>query len=78
MVVAVGAVEQPSAAAAGVAGYVAAIAAQEVTTFEYGHFNAFPLLYDPTAPSGGAVFEHGLPGAELFAAMHAQLQPWRA
>jgi len=57
---------------AGVSDWVAAIAAQEVTTFEYGHFNAFPLVYDPDAPSGGAVFEHGHEGAGLFAAMRAQ------
>lgn len=61
---------------AGVSDWVTAIAAQEVTTFEYGHFNAFPLLYDPDAPSGGAVFEHGHEGAGLFAAMRAQ-QPER-
>ena len=57
---------------AGVSDFVAAIPAQEVTTFEYGHFNAFPLVYDPDAPSGGAVFEHGLPGAELFTSIRAQ------
>ncbi len=57
---------------AGVSDWVAAIAAQEVTTFEYGHFNAFPLVYDPDAPSGGAVFEHGHEGAGLFAAIRAQ------
>lgn len=57
---------------AGVADWVAAIPAQEVTTFEYGHFNAFPLVYDPDLPSGGAVFEHGRVGGELFEAMRAQ------
>ena len=57
---------------AGVSDYVAAIPAQEVTTFEYGHFNAFPLVYDGDALSGGGVFEHGHPGAELFDAIRAQ------
>ena len=57
---------------AGVDEWVTPIPAQEVTTFEYGHFNAFPLVYDPDLPSGGAVFEHGRPGTELFSAMRAQ------
>ncbi len=57
---------------AGVSDYVSAIPAQEVTTFEYGHFNAFPLVYDADALSGGGVFEHGHPGAELFDAIRAQ------
>lgn len=61
---------------AGVSDFVAPIPAQEVTTFEYGHFNAFPLTYDPDAVSGGAVFEHGREGATLFDAIHAQ-QPER-
>jgi hypothetical protein len=56
----------------GLADWVSAIPAQEVTTFEYGHFNAFPLVYDPLAPSGGAVFEHGREGSSLFDAMRAQ------
>jgi hypothetical protein len=57
---------------AGLADWVAAIPAQEVTTFEYGHFNAFPLVYDPLAPSGGAVYEHGRPGSTLLDAIRAQ------
>ncbi len=61
-----------AAADAGLADWVAAIPAQEVTTFEYGHFNAFPLVYDPLAPSGGAVYEHGRPGSTLLDAIRAQ------
>jgi len=57
---------------AGLDDWVAAIPAQEVTTFEYGHFNAFPMVYDPLAPSGGAVFEHGRPGNSLFGAIRTQ------
>ncbi|MCA9517279.1 MAG: CehA/McbA family metallohydrolase [Myxococcales bacterium] len=45
---------------------------QEVTTFEYGHFNAFPLEYDPDGLSWGAVYEHGRAGTELFDAMRSQ------
>jgi hypothetical protein len=60
-----------AAAQAGVEAWVAAVPAQEVTTFEYGHFNAFPMTWDPDAPSGGAVFEHGRAGTALFAAIRA-------
>jgi hypothetical protein len=51
---------------------VAPMPAQEVTTFEYGHFNAFPLVVDLEAPSRGAVLEHGHAGLGLFEAMRAQ------
>ena len=61
-----------AAAEAGVEDWVAPVPAQEVTTFEYGHFNAFPMSWDPDAPSGGAIFEHGRTGTGLFAAMRAQ------
>jgi hypothetical protein len=52
--------------------WVTPIPGQEVTTFEYGHFNAYPLVYDKTRPSGGAVFEHGWPGTGLFDQVRAQ------
>lgn len=59
-------------AEAAVADWVTPIPGQEVSTVVYGHFGAFPLVYDPTLPSGGAVFEHGWPGTELFDAIRAQ------
>ncbi len=51
---------------------VAPMPAQEVTTFAYGHFNAFPLVVDLEAPSRGAIIEHGHAGLGLFEAMRAQ------
>ena len=57
---------------AGVDAWVTPIPGQEVSTVEYGHFNAYPLEYDADRPSGGAVFEHGWPGAALFDAIRAQ------
>jgi len=57
---------------AGVGDWVVPVPAQEVTTFEYGHFNSYPLEFRPDEPSFGAVFEHGYPGAELFDAIRAQ------
>jgi len=62
----------PSLAAAGVAEWVTPLHGQEVSTVEYGHFGAYPLVYNATLPSGGAVFEHGWPGTGLFDAIRAQ------
>ena len=42
---------------------------QEVTTFEYGHFNAFPLVEDEAATNFGAVFPYDKRPAELFEAI---------
>jgi len=58
--------------AAGVGDWVIPVPAQEVTTFEYGHFNAYPLEYRPEDPAFGAVYEHAHAGAGLFAAIRAQ------
>lgn len=63
---------RPTIAALGLGDFVATVPGQEVTTFEYGHFNAFPLTFRPDAPSHGAVFEHGRHGTELFDAIRAQ------
>ncbi|TNF26073.1 MAG: carboxypeptidase regulatory-like domain-containing protein [Deltaproteobacteria bacterium] len=63
---------RPTIAALDLGELLATVPAQEVTTFEYGHFNAFPLAFDADAPSHGAVFEHGHAGTELFAAIRAQ------
>jgi len=45
---------------------------QEVTTFAYGHFNAFPLFWQPVEYNAGAVFPYDKQPAELFAAIRAQ------
>ncbi len=63
---------EPYRAEAGVDEWVTPVPGQEVSTVEYGHFNAYPLRHDPTAPSGGAIFEHGRVGTELFDAIRAQ------
>ncbi len=56
----------------GVEDWVLPVPAQEVTTFEYGHFNSYPLEYRPDEPSFGAVYEHGHAGHELFTLMREQ------
>jgi len=45
---------------------------QEVTTFEYGHFNAFPLVEDPSGTNFGAIFPYDKRPAELFEAIRNQ------
>jgi len=56
---------------------LATVIGEEITTFDYGHTNAFPMELDPAARNGGAVdwaggTGPGLTPAELFAAVHAQ------
>ena len=46
--------------------------AQEVTTFEYGHFNAFPMVENADEPNYGAVFPYDKRPAELFQAIRDQ------
>jgi len=38
----------------GVSDYVASITGMEVTPMAFGHFNVFPILFDPSDPTGGA------------------------
>jgi len=49
---------QPIIDAAGWGNLVASVGSQEITTFDYGHFNAWPLTIDPAQVNGGAV-DHG-------------------
>ena len=60
------------AAAAGVDDRIAGLPGQEVTSFIYGHFNAFPLAVDPEAPNRGAVYPLDKTPLEVFAAMRSQ------
>ena len=42
----------------GVTGLISTAVGQEITTFDYGHFNAWPLDHDPLLPNHGFV-DHG-------------------
>ncbi len=35
--------------------YITSVIGEEITTWDYGHFNAYPLIIDPNSPSHGAV-----------------------
>jgi hypothetical protein len=39
----------------GLGAWMTTMTGQEITTFDYGHFNAFPLAYDPTKHNRGAI-----------------------
>ena len=56
----------------GVSEHAIGVVGQEVTTFSYGHFNAFPLELRKDERSGGAVYPHDKEPVELFEAIRAQ------
>ncbi|MDG2304209.1 MAG: hypothetical protein P8R42_06050 [Candidatus Binatia bacterium] len=73
-------------AALGASSLIGTAPGSEITTFDYGHFNAWPLTRDPSQPNGGGI-DHGgaapagmhfpeygnynLTPAEIVAAAHA-------
>ena len=66
----------PYVAELGAGELLATVVGVELTTFDYGHFNAFPLVRDPESRNGGAVDWAGGPGYSLkpdaiFDALHA-------
>jgi hypothetical protein len=68
---------EPIIAALGLNSFVDSVIGEETTTFDYGHFNAFPLEIDKTLPSNGALdwgrgtdFLNLLPG-EIFTSLRA-------
>jgi len=76
----------PTIAALGATGLISVATSGEITTFDYGHFNAWPMTIDPTKVNGGSVDHSGaapagedfpsfgnysLTPAEIVAAAHA-------
>jgi hypothetical protein len=45
---------KPAMAAAGLASWVTSTVGEEITSFDYGHFNGYPFEIDPSVPSGGS------------------------
>ncbi|MEW6272506.1 MAG: hypothetical protein AB1689_24780 [Thermodesulfobacteriota bacterium] len=80
----------PTIAALGATGLISVAPSGEITTFDYGHFNAWPMTIDPSKVNGGSV-DHGgaappgqdfpslgsysLTPAEIVAAAHADPGP---
>ena len=81
----------PTIAAMGVGNLIATAPSAEITTFDYGHFNSWPVTVDSSQVNGGSV-DWGRPGiapgmdfpslgsfgltpAEIYAAAHADPRP---
>jgi hypothetical protein len=81
----------PTIAAMGVADLIGTAPSAEITTFDYGHFNSWPVTVDPLQVNGGtvdwgragvapgqdfpALGSYGLTPGEIFAAAHADPLP---
>lgn len=61
----------PAIEALGVGDWIHGIVGSEVTTFTYGHFNAFPLVPSSDRPGNGRIDWYGKPPGETFAAIRA-------
>ena len=55
----------------GASAWMQAIPGSEVTTYVYGHFNAWPLTAKPDQVNGGGIFWFGVQAPELFANIRA-------
>jgi hypothetical protein len=58
---------QPVVESLGLADFALGLGGEEITTFTYGHFGAFPLVPDAARPSGGAVTWYNRLAPEVFA-----------
>ncbi len=67
----------PTIAAIGLSDWVSATIGEEITTFDYGHFNGYPFTVDPTRVSGGSTDWAGAapPGADFPSAGAFNLTP---
>jgi hypothetical protein len=57
----------PAIVKLGLEDWIQGIIGTEVTTYIYGHFNAFPMVPDPTKPGNGRIEWYHKPPAETFA-----------
>lgn len=57
---------QHAAEHAGIGGLIAGPAGQEITSFAFGHFNAFPLVWDPTRLNFGGIIPYSIRPPEVF------------
>jgi hypothetical protein len=58
---------RPAAKAIGVAAWTQPIVGSEITTYTYGHFNAWPLAQDPSKPNMGGIDWYYKLAPQLFA-----------
>jgi hypothetical protein len=67
----------PTIATLGLAEFVHATVGEEITSFDYGHFNGYPQAVDPARPSGGSTDWAGAapPGEDFPALGNFTLKP---
>ncbi|MBI4816446.1 MAG: carboxypeptidase regulatory-like domain-containing protein [Deltaproteobacteria bacterium] len=65
----------PAIEALGLGAWMKGVIGSEVTTYAYGHFNAWPLLLDPELPGNGRIEWYFKKPAETFALIRARDQP---
>jgi len=53
----------------GLGAWLTTVPGQEITTFDYGHFNGFPLPVDPAQHNGGAIDWPGMTPPEIAATL---------
>ncbi len=61
----------PAIASSGLDPWILGIPGMELTTFEMGHFNGYPLRVDPGSTRGGEFLFSGLPPQKLFDQLRA-------
>jgi hypothetical protein len=67
----------PAMAAAGLSAWVTSTVGEEITTFDYGHFNGYPFSIDSSVPSGGSTdWAQAAPPGEDFPSLgHYNMAP---
>lgn len=61
----------PAIEALGLAPWIHGMVGTEITTYLYGHFNAYPVVADPTKPGNGRIDWYDKSPGEMFEAAHA-------
>jgi len=70
---------RPTIAALGLGPWLATTVGEEITTFDYGHFNAYPLAIDPTRTSRGSTdWAKAAPAGQDFPAPRAGAPAYNA
>jgi hypothetical protein len=58
----------------GLGGWITSVPGQEITTFDYGHFNGFPLLSDPGEHNRGAIDWPGMSPEDINTSLNSETQ----
>lgn len=64
----------PNIVSQGLQDHIKAVVGLEMTTLEGGHFNGYPLKYDPNSILHGSFYWSGRPPAEIFAELRSRAE----